>query len=152
VTKGKVLLLPGWSSDGWRKAAFLRLMGYDVTTPRLSDWSFTKAVARAQAAFDLLQPDVVVGSSRAVAMNMDTGDTPLVLLAPAWRRWGTARSVKKNSVVIHSPQDDLVPFSDSVALCQASGVRLIVAGKDHRLNCPGAQQAVAQALRFSQEN
>jgi hypothetical protein len=115
----KVLYLHGWSSDGSMKTAFMRSLGYDVLTPRLSDWFFSRAVAQAQVAFDEFQPNVVVGSSRggSVAMNMDSGDRPLILLAPAWRRWGKARSVKKNCVVIHSPHDDFVPFEDSVELC-----------------------------------
>lgn len=145
---GKVLLLPGWSSDGGKKSETMGAWGYDVLTPRLSDWFFSWAVAQAQAAYDEFQPDVIVGSSRggAVAMNMHSGGTPLILLAPAWRRWGKARSVKKNCVVIHSPFDEYVPFSDSVELCEVSGVRLIAAGVDHRLNCWEGRMALREAL------
>ena len=148
MTKRKVLLLPGWSSSGSVKRMFLTFAGYDVLTPRLSDWWFRWAVAQAQAACIEFKPDVIVGSSRggSVAMNINSGDTPLVLLAPAWRRWGKAKTVKKNCVVIHSPHDEFVPFSDSVELCQASGVRLIAAGVDHRLNDPQARRALREAL------
>ena len=79
-------------------------------------------------------------------MALDSGDTPLVLLAPAWRRWGKARSVKKNCVVIHAPHDEFVPFEDSVELCEASGSRLVAAGVDHRLNCKEARRALGQVL------
>ena len=101
----KVLFLHGWSSDGGNKTAFLRSLGYEVLTPSLSDWSFAIAVQTAQEAFDQFKPDVIVGSSRggSVAMKMESGDSPLILLAPAWRRWDTARSIKKNRIVIHSP-------------------------------------------------
>src|SRR5262245_48153682 len=120
----RVLFLHGWSSDGAGKTAFMRLLGYDVTTPRLSNWSFHRAVAQAQAAFGWFLPDVIVGSSRgaAVAMNMDGGDTPLILLAPAWKRWGTARSVKNpsRSIIVHSSNDRVVPFEDSIELCLKS--------------------------------
>lgn len=144
----KILFLHGWSSDGGTKTAFMRSLGYDVLNPNLSDWFFAKAVAQAQAAYDEFQPDVIVGSSRggSVAMNMNSGDTPMVLLAPAWRRWGNARSVKKNTVVIHSVHDEIVPFEDSVELCQASGSRLIAAGEDHRLNCREGRRAMEKAL------
>lgn len=145
----KVLFLHGWSSDGGTKTAFMRSLGYDVLTPRLSDWFFSRAVVQAEAACIEFKPDVIVGSSRggAVAVNMGSGDTPLILLAPAWKRWGKARSVKKNCVVIHSPHDECVAFEDSVELCKASGVHhLIAAGVDHRLNCWEARTAMREAL------
>lgn len=144
----KVLFLHGWSSDGGTKSAFMRSLGYDVLTPPLSDWFFSRAIAQAQAAYNVFHPDVIVGSSRggAVAMNMDSGDTPLILLAPAWRRWGKATSVKKNCVVIHSPHDKIVAYEDSVELCEASSVRLITAGVDHRLNCWEGRRALKEAL------
>jgi pimeloyl-ACP methyl ester carboxylesterase len=144
----KVLFLHGWSSDGGNKSAFMRSLGYDVMTPRLSDWFFSRAVRQAQAAYDNFKPDVVVGSSRggAVAMALISLTTHLILLAPAWRRWGKASSVKKNCVVIHSPHDEYVPFEDSVELCEASGVCLVPAGVDHRLNCWEARKAMEEAL------
>jgi hypothetical protein len=149
MTKGKVLFLHGLSSDGGRKTAFMRSLGYAVTTPRLSDWSFHRAVVQAQAAYDQLQPDVVVGSSRggAAAMNMDSGETPLILLAPAWKRWGKVDRVKKRGFVIHSMHDDTVPYDDSVKLwVNSRGLELICAGADHRLNDAEAQQSLAFAL------
>jgi hypothetical protein len=143
----KILFLHGWFSDGGKKTAFLRSLGYHVHNPNLSDWFFSRAVAQAKAAYNEFHPDVIVGSSRggSVAMNMDSGETSLILLAPAWKRWGKARAVKKNAVVIHSPHDDLVPFEDSVELCEASGC-LIAAGMDHRLNCTEARKAMREAL------
>lgn len=144
----RVLFLHGWSSDGGNKTAFMRSLGYDVMTPSLSDWFFSTAVRQAQAAYNEFGPDVIVGSSRggAVAMNMDSGDSPLILLAPAWKRWGKARSVKQNCIVIHSPHDEFVPFQDSVELCEASGVPLVAAGVDHRLNCGEGRRALEEAL------
>ena len=145
----KVLFLHGWSSGGSTKSAFMQSLGYEVMTPSLSDWFFWRAVRQGQAGYDEFRPDVIVGSSRGggVAMNMNSGETPLVLLAPAWRRWGRAKSVKKNAVVIHSPHDEVVPFKDSVELCEASGV-LIAAGMDHRLNCWEGRKALEEALRM----
>ena len=151
MSKRKVLFLHGLSSDGGRKTAFMRSLGYDVTTPHLSDWSFHRAVAQAQAVYDELQPDVVVGSSRggSVAMNLSSGETPLVLLAPAWKRWGKAdRIIKPRSFVIHSFHDEVVPYDDSVTLwVNSRGLELICAGVDHRLNDAEAQQTLAFALQ-----
>jgi hypoxanthine phosphoribosyltransferase len=50
----------------------------------------------AQAEFDQHQPDVIVGSSRggAVALNINSKDTPLVLLCPAWKNWGTCQDAE----------------------------------------------------------
>jgi hypothetical protein len=144
----RVLFLHGWCSDGGTKTAFLRSLGYDVLNPNLSDWFFSRSVRQAQAAFDEFQPEVIVGSSRggAVAMALDSGETPLILLAPAFRRWGKARWVKNNCVVIHSPHDKYVPYSDSFELCGKSGATLLAAGVDHRLNDPHAMEALADAL------
>ena len=144
----KILFLHGWSSDGGTKTAFMRSLGYDVLNPNLSDWFFSRAVRQAQAAYDEFQPNVIVGSSRggSVAMALDSGSTPLILLAPAWKRWGAARSVKMNAVVIHSPHDEFVPFEDSVELCKVSGATLIAAGVDHRLNCEEGRRALREAV------
>jgi len=50
---------------------------------------------------------VIVGSSRggAVAVNMQSKDTPLVLLCPAWKNWGTAATVKQNTIILHLQTD-----------------------------------------------
>jgi hypothetical protein len=69
-------------------------------------------------------------------MNLDSGDTPLVLLCPAWEKYGTARTVKKNTTILHSRADDVVPFSDSEELVRNSGLpesALVEVGSDHRL-------------------
>ena len=87
-------------------------------------WISNEAVKIAQAEFDKHQPAVVVGSSRdgAVAMNIDSGEANLVLLCPAWKKWGTAKTVKAGTVILHSRADDVVPFSDSEELLRNSGV------------------------------
>jgi hypothetical protein len=135
----KILFLHGWTSlPGGRKPTYLKDHGHEVLNPRLPDDDFGEAVRIAQAEFDQHRPDVIVGSSRgaAVAMNIESGDTPLVLLCPAWKRWGTASTVKINSTILHSPADDVVPFADSAELIKNSGLppsRLIEVGSDHRL-------------------
>lgn len=66
-------------------------------------------------------------------MNINNGDARLVLLCPAWKNWGAARKVKSGTVILHSRNDDVIPFSDSEELARNSGVKLIKVGNDHRL-------------------
>lgn len=101
----------------------------------------------AQAEFDKHQPDVVVGSSRggAVAMNIKSGDAKLVLLCPAWMKWGTVKTVKPGSVILHSRADDVIPFADSEELARTSGAELIEVGTDHRLADPEPLEAMLRA-------
>lgn len=78
----KLLFLHGWHSVvGGVKPTFLKDAGHEVINPALDDDDFDLAVRTAQVEYDQHQPDVIVGSSRggAVAMNIDSKDTPLVL-------------------------------------------------------------------------
>jgi alpha-beta hydrolase superfamily lysophospholipase len=135
----KILLLHGWqSTPGGLKPTYLKSHGHEVLNPHIPDDDFNAAVHIAQAEFDQRQPDVVVGSSRggAVAMDIDSGNMPLVLLCPAWKRWGTARTVKSNTTILHSRKDETVPFADSRELLRNSRLPesdLIVMGTEHRL-------------------
>ena len=77
-------------------------------------------------------------------MNIDSGTTPLVLLCSAWKRWGTATTVKPGTVILHSRADETVPFADSEELVRNSGfpdLSLIVVGTDHRLADPESLKA-----------
>jgi hypothetical protein len=90
------------------------------------------------AEYERHRPDVIVGSSRraAVAMNLASGDTAMVLLRPAWKKWGTAKAVKPGTVILHSRAGDAVPFGDSEELVKNSGLpayTLIEVGNDHHL-------------------
>jgi hypothetical protein len=132
----RILFLHGWHSvPGGVKPNYLKDHGHEVINPALPDEDFAEAVRITQAEFDKHQPDVVVGSSRggAVAMNMNSGDARLVLLCPAWKRHGTARTVKTGTVILHSRADDVVPFADSEELARNSRATLIEVGNDHRL-------------------
>ena len=146
-----ILFLHGWTSTpGGRKPTYLRDNGHEVLNPELPDDDFAEAVRIAQAEFDKHHPDVVVGSSRggAVAMNVDTGETPVVLLCPAWRTWGTADRVSASSVILHSRADEVVPFADSEQLVAASGLlpgSLVEVGTDHRLADPEPLAAMLAA-------
>lgn len=150
----KILFLHGWHSVvGGVKPTYLRDGGFEVINPALDDDDFEAALRTAQAEFDQHRPDVIVGSSRggAVAMNIETGETPLVLLCPAWKNWGTTRNLKANSVVLHSRADDVIPFGDSEELISQSGLPpelLIEVGNDHRLADPEPLSVMLWACRL----
>src|SRR5690349_17110620 len=99
-----ILFLHGWQSiPGGVKPTFLAQHGHTILNPALPDEDFAAALAIAQAEYDQHKPDVVVGSSRggALAMNLNAGDTPLVLLCPAWKKYGTAKTIRANSTILH---------------------------------------------------
>lgn len=135
----KILFLHGWhSTPGGLKPNCLVEHGHEVLNPALPDDDFEESVRIAQAEYDQGQPDVIVGSSRggAVAVNINSQDTPLVLLCPGWKTWGTATTVKKSTTMLHSQADDVVPFAHSEELARNSGLHseaLIVVGTEHRL-------------------
>ncbi len=135
----KILFLHGWQSvPGGVKPTYLAQHGHEVLNPALPDEDFAEAVRIAQAEFDRHHPDVVVGSSRggAVAMNLQSGETPSVLLCPAWRRFGATNTVKANTLILHSRGDEVIPFAESEELVRNSGLAastLVEVGTDHRL-------------------
>lgn len=144
----KILFLHGWHSvPGGVKPSYLKDHSYEVINPALNDDDFEIAVATAQGEFNMHQPQVVVGSSRggATAMNINSGDAKLVLLCPAWKNWGTARTVKSNTVILHSRADDVIPFADSEELALNSRATLIEVGNDHRLADPEPLAAILKA-------
>ena len=150
-----ILFLHGWQSvPGGVKPTYLKDHGHTVINPKLPDEDFEEAVQIAQAEFDQHQPDVVVGSSRggAVAMNINSGDARLVLLCPAWKKWGTAKTVRPSTVILHSRADDVVPFADSEELAKNSGgLALIEVGNDHRLADPESLAAMLRACEAAPE-
>ena len=130
--------------------SFLKENWHEVINPALPDDNFAAAVRIAEAEYRQHQPDVIVGSSRggAVAMNINSGDTPLVLLCPAWKKWGSATTVKPNTTILHSRKDDVVPFADSEELVSNSGLpesALVEIGDDHRLADPEPLEAMLEA-------
>src|SRR3954447_8888830 len=147
----RILFLHGWNSvPGGVKPTYLQDHGHEVINPALPHDDFEMAVRIAQAEFAQHQPQVVVGSSRggAVAMNINSGEAQLVLLCPAWRKYGTARTVKPCTVILHSRADDVVPLGDSEELVRNSGLpasALVEVGQDHRLADPEPLRRMLQA-------
>jgi hypothetical protein len=148
----KILFLHGWgSTPGGLKPTFLHNNGHTVFNPLLPDDNFEAALRIAQAHFNQHRPEVVVGSSRggAVAMNIDTGSTPLVLLCPAWKRWGRATTIKPTTVILHAEADEAIPIAESRELLKNSGLptsALIVVGSEHRLADPESLKALLKAI------
>jgi hypothetical protein len=154
----KVLFLHGWNSvPGGVKPTYLVQHGHEVINPALPDDDFQQALQIAQAEFDCHQPQVVIGSSRggAVAMNINSGEARLVLLCPAWKKYGTARTIKPDTVILHSRADDVVPFADSEELVKNSGLpawTLIEIGNDHRLADPEPLEMMLEACLIEEED
>jgi hypothetical protein len=148
----KILYLHGWNSVvGGMKPTHLKSHGQEVIEPALDHDDFQAALQTAQAAFDEHQPDVVVGSSRggAVAININSGSARLVLLCPAWKKWGQAKTVRPGTQILHSRADDVIPFADSFELITMSGLpdsALIEIGTDHRLADPEPLEALLRAV------
>ncbi|MFM8399295.1 MAG: YqiA/YcfP family alpha/beta fold hydrolase, partial [Pirellula sp.] len=117
----KILFLHGWHSvPGGVKPTYLAQHGLQVLNPKLDDEDFQVALATAQQLFDEHRPKVIVGSSRggALAMNLRARNAKLVLLCPAWKKWGSAKHVKPNTIILHSKLDDVIPYQDSVDLAR----------------------------------
>jgi hypothetical protein len=143
-----ILYLHGWHSvPGGVKPTYIKDHGHEVINPALDDDDFDDALMTDQTEFDKHQPQVVVGSSRggAVAMNINSGDAKLVLLCPAWKKWGTAKAVRSDTLILHSRADDVIPFADSEELVRNSGANLIEIGDDHRLADPESLAAMLKA-------
>jgi hypothetical protein len=149
----KILYLHGLGAKpGGFKPTFLSQQGFELINPALGDEDFPASVAIAQQAFDAQPVEVVVGSSRggAVAMQLRLGNTPLVLIAPAWRRCGSANQVGPRTIILHSPHDDLIPAADSQALAQQSNLpadQLLLLGQGHTMTDPESLAALVTAIR-----
>lgn len=148
----KILYLHGWQSKlGGIKPTFLATNGHQVIEPALPPDDYDQALRIAQSELDSQRPRLVVGSSRggSLAMNIQSGNVPLVLLAPAWKRWGKASVAKPGTVILHTPADDVVPFADSEELILHSGLpgsALIITGYQHSLTDPDSLQVLLEAV------
>ena len=147
----KILFLHGLGSQpGGLKPTYLMDHGHEVLNPRLPDDDFAESLRIAQSEYDQHRPDVIVGSSRGggVAVNIDSGDTPLVLLCPSWKNKRLASKVKPNTMILHSRQDDVIPFNESEELLINSGLSpesIIEVGFEHRLADEHSLRAMLRA-------
>ena len=147
----KILFLHGLGSKpGGLKPTYLLNHGHEVWNPQLPDDDFVESIRIAQSAYNQYCPDVIVGSSRGggVAVNIDSKDTPLVLMCPSWKNKRMATKVKPKTVILHSRQDEVIPFSESEELLINSGLppeSIIEVGFEHRLADEHALRAMLEA-------
>jgi len=148
----KILLLHGLeSTPGGTKSDFLASKGNTMINPALPKESWERSLAVAQEAFDREKPDVVVGSSRggALAINIASGSTRIVLIAPGWKRFGSATTAKPGTTILHSEKDDVIPLVESRELLENSRLpesALVVVGVDHRMKDATALDALWRAV------
>ena len=84
-------------------------------------------------------------------LNISSGDAKLVLLCPAWKKWGTAKTVRPGTVILRRRADGVLPFADSEELARSSGAWLIEVGTDHRLADPEPLEAMLMACEGKAE-
>ncbi len=153
----RILYLHGLeSSPNAGKATRLREEGHEVVGPQLDHGAdLTASIATAQAALDAALAegpvDVIVASSRggAVACGLQTRGVPLLLLCPAWKKFGLDARLSGRVLILHAAADDLVPLADSVELLARSGLppeALTVVGKEHRLHDEAATKAMVASV------
>jgi|APSaa5957512622_1039677.scaffolds.fasta_scaffold118815_2 hypothetical protein len=145
----KILFLHGLeSSPTSSKVQFLIGRGHEVIAPALPKGSWSESLSIAQSAVEELTPDIIVGSSRggALAMNINPGRAKLILIAPAYKKYGNAQHIPAGTVIVHSPLDEVIPFDDSVELAMGSGVMLVAGGKSHRMSDPEALAKINAAI------
>lgn len=151
----RVLFLHGLDAvPGGFKPMYLREHGFDVLNPALPRESLGESVRIAREEYERERPQVVVGSSRggAVAMAFAPPETRLVLIAPAWRWCNVPPRVPPTTILLHSENDEVIPFADSHHLVERNGLpaeNLLAIGTDHRMNDPRALEALVQAIRRS---
>ena len=132
----KVLFLYGIESrPGGTKSMALKEAGHEVLNPAFPKEPFDIAVKIAQDVINYEKPSVIVGSSRggAVAMAVDPKGADLVLIAPAWKKYGVSSKID-SAFVLHSESDDIVPFEDTQELFRTNrGLHVISCEDDHRM-------------------
>ena len=149
----KILFCHGMEgSPNGRKATALRDAGHDLSAPPLPKEDFERSLRLAAESLAECRPDVIVGSSRGGAVAMQVAlasSTPLVLLAPAWRRFGVAPAVRPDTRILHGIKDVVVPLADSVEIEKRSNLpaeNLIPVNDDHRLASPLALSALLRVV------
>lgn len=152
----KILFLHGLESQpGGKKATFLKESGHEVSNPALPKEPFNISVKIAEDVINYEKPDVVVGSSRggAVAMAANTKDCKVILIAPAWKRFGVSSDLKPGTIVLHSESDDIVPFEDTQELFRKNtGLEIIACEDNHRMSSDETLQKILECVNsFAEE-
>lgn len=148
----KVLFLHGLDAQpGGVKPTYLLQQGHEVLNPSLPREDFERSVQIAERACREGQPDVVVGSSRggAVALALDRGHCPIILLAPAWKFFLPDVRITGPTHVIHAPTDALIPIEHSreLAVRFPNHVQLFEMGDRHTLTDPASLARLDASVR-----
>ena len=147
----KILFLHGLQSQpGGKKPRHLKQHGFEVFNPHLPKSSWEESIKNAQEIIDIDNPHIVIGSSRggAIAMLLDLKGAKLILIAPAWKRFGAPATIPGNSIILHSPTDNVIPYGDSEDLQTQCGVTLVSCGTGHRMNDNDALAALLDAAKW----
>jgi hypothetical protein len=125
------------STDADIIAQHMSQAGHTLTSPAL-DQDFTQAIQLTQGEFNQSHSDIIVaaGYGGAIALHLDTNDTPLILLAPAWKKFGAPQQLPSKTLILHSRHDQIVPIGDSqelVSLYHLPPETLIEVGNHHAL-------------------
>ena len=135
------------SSPNSAKRRKLESMGHYVVAPSLDKDNWEQSVGAARKAINELKPELIVASSRGGAVAMATNTTaPLVLIAPAWAKYCPWAACRANTVIIHSKNDEVIPFKHSQKLSHSFGARLIEVGTNHRMNSEEVYETLAQII------
>ena len=135
----KILYLHGkGSKPGGTKPEYLKSLGYEVINPHLPDESFSESVDIAKDLIKNHKPDIVVASSRggAVALAASSSKTKLkmILICPAWKRFGvTPPASLESATILHAASDSIVSHQDSEILSEILHAKLITCGTNHRM-------------------
>jgi hypothetical protein len=150
----RILYLHGLGDrSGGSLPRFLQSQGCTVIEPDLPDLDFEECVRVAQREFDASQPDLLLGYSMggSAAINIQTGDTPQVLIAPSWKYLGDVTSVKMQTIIINADNDDLIPLEDTKELLQLSSLNeddhLVVAGDGHGIFDAPTRKTIHDVIR-----
>jgi predicted alpha/beta hydrolase family esterase len=147
----KILFLHGLESlPGGSKVKYLEKKGFEVLNPHLPKYSWNESVESAKKMLVDEEPDVVVGSSRggAVAMEIMPSMASLILIAPAWKRFGIPPIVPASTMILHCVNDQVVPYDDSMILKNNCGATLVACGANHRMADGEALEGLEDAIKW----
>ena len=147
----KVLFLHGLNSKpGGSKSQALKKAGFEVLSPALPNEPFDISVKIAQDVINVDKPDVIVGSSRggAVAMAVNPKEAKLILIAPAWKKYGASSTLNPGTVILHSESDNIIPFEDTQELFRKNvGLEVISCNDNHRMKKEETLEKIVECVK-----
>ena len=118
----KILFLHGWNSvPGGLKPTFLKDHCHEVVNPALPHEDFAEAVRIAQEEFDRHRPQIVVGSSRGGAMNLQSGEAKAELRIRDAAAFAPIGIVRAELAAVPQPLQNVVGVADGQQPIAAEG-------------------------------